>query len=259
MKHFFNVPFPLKIAVLVSIIMYFSLIFWLNKIPPIFENADKISELLAQICLSIITGYFFYVVVNQIKENKDKENMKPFIQKRIENIYGSFNSIYTEMTALTDFYTSIPPQKLELDDLLKRIDPIKSRPKVRYGPPIDRTLTWFELLVNEQQKTRKEINRLLNISSSLDSKLIQICNAIEDCNYFFWLDQMNQFKLEFNQFSNFSEHIFEYINLCTSLQKYAFENNLMNLEEKELKLVKRIIYKGIPKSEAEKLIKNNIA
>jgi hypothetical protein len=255
-KSLSNVPTPLKMALFICTIIYLCLKLWLNKLPEIFENANEVSDLVSQICLTIITGYFFYVIVNQIKEDKDKINMKEFIRTRIENIYISYNTICTQMYKATNFSTSLPPSKSELKELLTKIEMTRNLPDIRLGPPVNRTITWFELLINEQEKAKKEISRLLNTPHLIDTELIMICTKIEDSNYFFWLDQMKQFGIDFKQFSDFTNYFHEHALLCTELQKYAFNNDFIKADKKELKLIKKIINEGISKSEIESF-KNN--
>ena len=250
-----SIPKPLTIATVISFIMYSCLKFWWNKIPESFETASDISELVSQICLALITGYIFYAIVNQLKEVKDKKNMEEFIQTRIGNICQTYNSVYTEMYEATNFHTSIPPNESEMKELLIKIEATANLPKFRFGPPINRTMTWLEFLINEEQKAKKEISRLLNISPLIDTSLIQICCKIEDSNYFFWLDQMKGFDMNYKQFSDFSASFHEYSLLSTSLQKYAYDNGFIKENKETLKLIKRIIDKGIPKSEVESLSK----
>jgi hypothetical protein len=254
-KVLMNIPKPLTISATISVIIYCCLKFWLNKIPEFFEVASDISELIAQICLAIITGYIFYAIVNQLKEDEGKKNIEDFIETRIGNIYNSYNSVYTEMNESTNFYTSIPPTENELKELLVKIETTLNLPKHRFGPPINRNMTWLEFLIYEQQKTKKEINRLLNISSLIDTSLIKICCKIEDSNYFFWLEQMKGFDVDYKQFSAFSSSFHEYSLLTISLQKYAYENGFIKESEETLKIIKRIIDKGIPKNEVEHLSK----
>ncbi len=250
-----NIPKSLTIATVISIIVYGGLKFCLNKIPESFDAASDISEFISQICLAIITGYIFYAIVNQLKEEKDKKNTEEFIQKRIENIYLTYNTVFTEMVEATNFQTSAPPKENEIKELLIKVEETTSLPKFRFGPPINKTMTWLEFLINQQQKSKREINRLLNISSLIDTSLIQICCKIEDSNYFFWLDQMKSFDMNYKQFADFSASFHEYSLLSTSLQKYANDNGFIKEDQETLKLIKRITDKGIPKSEVELLAK----
>ena len=85
-KAFFGVPKFLLLATLVSLVIFFCNELWLKNLPAWFEGASKIGDLVSQICLSVITGYLFYAIVNQFKENKDRENLTEIIAQTVTEI-----------------------------------------------------------------------------------------------------------------------------------------------------------------------------
>ena len=72
--------------------------------------------------MSFISGYFFYVVVHQLKSEKDKKNLKDFLAVRIEKITGTFYNVLGEIIESVKEHTSIPPKKEEIERLLKLIE-----------------------------------------------------------------------------------------------------------------------------------------
>lgn len=257
MKSLFRIPKPLGLSVIFSIFTYLLINLYLNKFEEIIEGGYELGVLISRICLSFITGYFFYVVVHQVKSEKNKKNLKDFLTKRIEKISGSFYRVHSEMIDATKKYTSIPPEKDEIEYLLKLIECNDSyKPKI-YDPGSKKNWTWLELIVFEKNEALKHINLLL-MSHNTNSKLLCILGKIIDSEYFFWIDQFNMIGRNFTQFSLFSKYLYEYSEIINELMKYAYKNDLLdtsNLNDEEKTIVKKI-KKGIiiGKGEVEKMM-----
>ena len=114
-------------------------------------------------------------------------------------------------------------------------------------------------MISENDKALKQINLLL-MSHNTDSELLRILGKIVDSKYFFWIDEFKFFGRNFNQFSQFSESLYEYSKIITELTIYAYKNDIFdisNLNNKD-KFVAKKLRKGekISKTEVEQLIKN---
>ena len=173
MKSFFKVPRPLLVATVFSIVVYLLIELVLVLIPEFFTGGEAIGNIVSSICLTFITGYCFYVIVNQIKNDKEKQHLKPFIKKRITNIMTSFGTMITELYEGSGLTMSIPPKTEEVKKLMEAIELTDRGPRINHGLS-GKEFTWFELFRLNQSKTQKEINKLYSISSNLDSELISI-------------------------------------------------------------------------------------
>ena len=257
MKPLFRIPKPLGIAVIFSTIIYLLINLYLIRFEELFEGGYELSVLVSRISLSFITGYFFYVVVHQLKSEKDKKNLKDFLAVRIEKINGSFYNVHNQITEVTKEYTSIPPEKEEIENLLNLIDSNPSFKPSIYNSRLNRNWTWFELMISEKNEALKQINLLL-MSHNTDSELLKILGKIVDSKHFFWIDQTKSFGVNFNQFSLFSDQFYEYSKIINELIKYAYKNDLLdisNLNDEEKLLVKKIGKSvKISKNEIEELI-----
>ena len=256
MKSFFTTPIALKAAFVISIIIYVMIKLWLNNLPPIFKNANEIGNLISEICLAFITGYFFYVIVNQLKEDKDKKNVHDFIEQRISQIFVAYNYLISQMIEVTNFNTSQPPTKEEVNELLVKIRYSNNRPQITVDWINHEQMTWFEFMILQKNITQKEINKLYILAPYLDSHLIDVCSKIDECRYFDWIDKTKMLGKNFNQFDMVSNDFYTYTKFCTELQRYAYQNNFIP-KTKDSILIKRILSTGIPKDEIDKMKNNN--
>ena len=219
LKSLFRIPKPLAIAVIISIIIYLLINLYLSRFEELFQGGYELGVLISMICMSFITGYFFYVVVYQVKSEKDKQNLNNFLTERIDKIIGSYGNIHQELTENNKVYTSIPPEKEEIESLLKLFETnLSINPRV-YDGKLNRSWTWFELMLTEKRKALEQINFLIT-SHIVDSELLKILGKIVDSDYFFWIEETKQLGSNFKQYSIFSEHIYKYSLVINELTRY---------------------------------------
>jgi hypothetical protein len=257
LKSFFTIPRPLGIAVILSALIYLAINIFLIRYPELFNGGHQFGVITSRICLSIVSGYFFYVIVNQFKNDKEKENLREFISTRLENIYGSFNYFLSEANRETKNYTSIPPKKDEINELLKILENNPNMKPAIVERHSKRNFTWFELIISEKLKTERQIETLLKMSNSLDSELLRILGKIIDSQYFFWIDETKSFGREFKQFTMFTDFFYEYSIIMNELLTYCYSKKYINIYDKDSEKILMRIAKGeiISKEEVIKLSK----
>ena len=257
MKSFFTIPRPLGIAVILSAIIYLTINIFLIRYPVLFNGGYQLGVITSRVCLSIVSGYFFYVIVNQFKNDKEKKDLNEFISTRLDNICNSLSSFFSEAVSATNKYTSIPPEKEEVNELLKALETNPNFKPAVAGSNSKRTFTWFELLISEKLKTEKQIDILLKISNSLDSELLRLLGKIIDNNLFFWIDQTKFLGRDFKQFSLFTDYFYEYQILGIELLTYCYNKKYLKINDKDIEKVYKRIAKGeiISKDEVIKLSK----
>lgn len=255
MKSFFTIPKPLGIAVIISALIYLTINIFLIKYPEFIDGGHQFGLITSRICLSIVSGYFLYVIVNQFKTDKEKDNLNDFISTRLENIYVSSSYFLSEAHNKTKYYTSFPPSKEEIQELLKILEASPDIKPSIVARQSKRYFTWFELIISEKQKTEEQIEILLKTSNNLDSELLKILGKIIDSEYFFWIDETKSFGRDYKQFSMFANFFYQYSMITNELFIYCYKKKYIKLDnEKHVKILKRIA-KGekISKEEAIKL------
>ena len=230
---------------------------FLIRYPVLFNGGYQLGVITSRVCLSIVSGYFFYVIVNQFKNDKEKKDLNEFISTRLDNICNSLSFFFSEAVSATNKYTSIPPEKEEVNELLKAIETNPNFKPAVADSKSKRTFTWFELLISEKLKTEKQIDILLKTSNSLDSELLRLLGKIIDNKLFFWIDQTKFLGRDFKQFSLFTDYFYEYQILGIELLTYCYNKKYLKINDKDIEKVYKRIAKGeiISKDEAIKLSK----
>ena len=118
MKSFFRVPKSLLVLFLSAIAIYISINFWLIKYNEIISHGYEIGVALSNLCLSIIAAYFFYVIVHQIKEDKENKRIFTFLFTRIDKLrdWTTINRIKKDHNIIFSF----PPKEIEVCFFFKK-------------------------------------------------------------------------------------------------------------------------------------------
>jgi hypothetical protein len=112
----------------------------------IFEVAPKIGGLANLIFSSIITGHIFYAIVNQIKENKDKENIREIVSKCIEEIHTQNELLFNEYYKVCNYTPKkIPLELEEIKTILNGIETTIFDPHIGFGYPKPINYTWYQV------------------------------------------------------------------------------------------------------------------
>jgi len=225
----------------------------------IFEAAPKIGEISNIIFSSIITGYIFYAIVNQIKENKDRENIKSIVSKSIEEIYSQNERLFNEYFKVSNYIHKKAPLELEeIKTILKDIETIQSPPQLVYGYPNPINWTWCQLAQSSRQIVKSEINDILRFSSLLDTEFLGLLNKMERSSYFEMIDQTSIFGNNFKQFSLFADSYLKHQNLNIELIKYGLRENWLIISDKQIKsMLEKMVTTGFNEAELNEMKRNN--
>jgi len=263
MKKFYlafrNCPAFLTLISFASLVLYLCNIFWWMNLDPVLNAAPKIGEIVNIIFTSIITGHIFYAIVNQIKENKDKENIKSVVSKRIQEINYQNGLLINEFLKVSNYKPKkIPFERGEIVSILQGIETIKLLPNIGYGFPKPINWTWYQLAQTSRQKVKAEINDLLRFSSLLDTEFITLLDGIERSSYFEMIDQSSFFGKDFMQFSLFTDSYLQHQTLNIEMIKYALKNNLLIISDKSIKfMLKKMVTTGFNEREMNEMKINN--
>lgn len=258
---FKNCPTFLTLTSLTSFVLFVCNVFWWMNLDPIFETAPKIGEIANIIFTSIITGHIFYVIVNQIKENKDKENIRSIVSKSIEEINYQNGMLFDEFMKISKYAPKKLPFELgEIKSILKELETIQSPPNIAYGYPEPVNWTWFQLMQISRQKVKTEINNLLRFSSLLDTKFLGLLDRIERSSYFEMIDQTSFFGKDFKQFSLFADSYLNHQVLNIEMIKYGLKENWLIISDKQIKsMLEKMVTSGFDEAEINDMIRNNKA
>lgn len=248
---FRNCPTFLTLISFISLVLFLCNIFWWMNVDPVFNAAPKIGEIANIIFTSIITGHIFYAIVNQIKENKDKENIRLVVSKCIEEINYQNELLFNEFLKVSNYIPKKIPYEIgEINLILKGIENTQLLPNIGYGFPTLVNWTWYQLAQTSRQKVKIEINNLLRFSSHLDTEFIALLDRIERSSYFKIIDQTSIFGKDFKQFSLFKDSYLQHQNLNIEMIQYGLKNNWLVISDKNIEtMLKKMVTTGFNEAE----------
>ncbi len=185
MKIHKNIKSLRKDLVLIFILSFVIIIiidFWLMNVPEIIPIGAELGNIIYRLSFAYITSFIFYFLVVHIKNEKDKENLKPFTKRNVQGIISIGKSINLNLTNKSDF--------LSLDELKEICS--KTPPKISNLPYSVAGLpnisfdfhTWFQYIDYCRLNSWEWSNYLFQKSNVLDSELSAILLEIEGCGLF---------------------------------------------------------------------------
>ncbi len=209
----------ISILFIVCFIVIILLDFWLKEVPEWFSGGAKIGELVYRICLAYITSFIFYFLVVHIKTQKDKEAINTYVSKKVYMIIAICWGTFKEMAAEAGITLSGNyPTKQEIAGICAQIRPTSQ------SPIIDQNLAdvnWLKYLNYKKNKSEKIIEKIYRKMPFLDSSLVRLLAAIEECRLFQRITHFDQFSISTKDFDPFKDAFSEYINLIIQLEVYA--------------------------------------
>lgn len=252
LKAFYKTPLHIQLAALVSIFVFILNEFVFKNYSEIFKGAETIRLVVNSLCLSITSGYVFYAIVNQNKDNSNFENIKDALEKSLSTIIHSSSEIQNHYMRVEELYVeNIPLSKQEVNKLLQGIQETIKFPEISHGYPNRQNITWFELAQSNKMEIITEINKIFRYSYILDSELIKILTQLENSEWFTAIEQTKMFGKDFKQFTLFSNHYYTFSQISFELLKYCSNQKLINENPETLTLIKKIVTGKITKTEIQ--------
>ena len=227
---FSQTPKNLWYGLILCVFLYSLIDLYLINIPELFTGGSLIGVIIKEICLAFIAGFFFYAIVSQLRENKDKQHLDFFIRKRINNIISDFAALTSQLERVVKSPMSLPPTNLEVKSFMQGLDGISEKSTSSTVNAI--SMTWAQRFGLNQLKARNEIEKLYLISTHVDSELLEICSKIDDCRFFEMLEQIRMINVQV-KWAEFSDMMYDWYRLHWFLAKYAYDKHIYDFTPEE--------------------------
>lgn len=197
--------------------------FWLIDLPDIFKGGFKLGQIVYKLCMSYISAFIFYFLVVHIKQQKDKQNLYTYIDKKVAVILSDAKSLIDEMSKKSGLpFSNRYPSSDELQRISNLIDPHSEAP-LFLGYNTNRYANWIQYFANSSIRSKEAIQKIFQKMPFLETELINILANIEDSTHFWiWekiIPTMNSHNL---QFANTGQEIFsKYFELIQQLEVYS--------------------------------------
>lgn len=193
--------------------------FFLIHISEKFEGGERIGQLMEKLCLSYISAFVFYFLVVHTKTQKDKENLKRYIEGKVGKIIRiCWEQIQSCASGAQVIIKDRYPDEEELNRILTKLNP-NEYSYIYLG---DKKASWLEYFNYSRDRTNNVIGRLLRKMLFLESELVDKLTRIEDCNHFVFLGiSIAYASLGNKDMTAWQPGMQEYIFLVKELQNYA--------------------------------------
>lgn len=106
-----------------ALLTIFLIDYLLIDIPEKFAGGYKLGQFIYKLCLSYISAFIFYFLVVHIKQQKDKENLYPYLAKKVYKVIKSALELISELAKVSNTtITNKYPTTSELDSMCKNIN-----------------------------------------------------------------------------------------------------------------------------------------
>lgn len=220
-KLIISVRKDLGIIFIISLLIIFSIEFFLIKIPEIFNGGYKLGQIIYKLCMSYISAFIFYFLVVHLKQQKDKENLYSYIAQKVYIIISCAESLILELAKSSKIVlVNQYPSDAELAIICKSINPNDKAPLLLGG--IGNYANWVQYFDYQRNRSSDYTKKVLEKMPYLETELIIILDSIEDCTHFMETKFLIKKMTLYNQDLIFFESsLSEYFNLVKKLEEYA--------------------------------------
>lgn len=194
------------------------------------EHVPRTLEISNKFLISIISSYFFYIIVIRIKEIKDAENVRLYIQGTLSEIHGSYNSLISPLTGpyssdeeMEERFPGVYMDKRSLKDILKKTNPNDSLNFIVNDK--FENINHHESFIYHKAKVDYAIKKLFNVAPFLDTKIIEFISRLENSIFLHMIDFHKKIMEKGKDVKNenmlmFLDAMYDYSMLIKEIEEY---------------------------------------
>ena len=193
-------------------------IFILNRIPETFAGGYEFGVLSDAILTSVVASYIFYLFVIHLKDQKDKEMVRPYIEKHAKSIVGDCLGILTEISKNSEIQLTLMSTKNTIEEALGKINPNSQSPLLFSN--LNRYANWPEFISYRNKRSKSSCKKLLDHLPYLDSKLTSLVADIDDCSLFMQVEMVLSSSFNNTDMTFFTSTFYKYMVLSSNLNVF---------------------------------------
>lgn len=195
--------------------------FLLADIPEKFTGGYQLGQIIYKLSMAYISAFIFYFLVVHIKQQKDKDNLYPYVAKKVQMVIeNGFDLISVLAKASNNSIANKYPSTIELEAICKSINPNANAPLLLGG--LGNYASWVQYFVYSKNRSNEETGKILNKMPFLEAELVNILAKIEDCSHFATVNLLASYMpIKNKDLTNFQTSISEYFELIKQLEQYA--------------------------------------
>lgn len=207
------------LAVGAAVILLFKVLL-LNRFPGLFIGAYDLGVIVEAILASVVASYVFYIIVVHVKEQSDREVLRPFVERHSKRVVGDclsqINEISKASSVALDF-TSI--SEADVSSAFSKIAPYSQAPLL-ISTQSNQHANWLQYFMHHENRSKGSIRKLLDQLPFLDANLVSILTAIDDCSHFSSMSFLLNVNVSNPDLTAFAKCFYEYCLLCRQLNSH---------------------------------------
>jgi hypothetical protein len=222
MKYFLNLrtTYPiadsLALAALAALLLKLLL---LNRYPAAASLIADLGTLTESILSSIIASYVFYFFTIHLKEIKDKSNIAPYIEKHCKRIVESCRHQLIAISRSSGVSITLETASHEtINKAFAQLSPYGEAPMI-IGE--NTKANWLQYFESHMQSDRRSLSRLLLQLPNINTELIAILFAIDDCSHFEVIDLTKGKNFSNPNLGAWTAFFTRYVELCKDLDSFV--------------------------------------
>lgn len=201
----------------------------LNRLPLLFSGAYELGLIAEAILASVVASYVFYFFVVHIKEQADREIVRPYLARHSMRVVGDCASQLRELANVSRVTLDLRSlSETDVSSAFSAIPPYSHAPMLLSPDPSDHA-NWFDYFIEHERRTRESIRRLLDQLPFLDASLVGVLVAIDDCSHFHNMRVLANLRVQNPDLSSWAESFHGYCLLCRQLEDHLAQLGLASI------------------------------
>lgn len=215
------------LAISAVILLLFKITF-LNRYPSLFFGAYELGVVVEAILASVVASYVFYLIVVHIKEQSDRDLLRPYIEKHSKRIVGDCLSQLNGISQASG--TELDFRNLSeecINNAFSNIKPYSIAPLLLSVQPT-LSANWFQYFIHHEKRSKESIRKLFDQLPFLSAELIAIIADINDCSHFSKLSLILDVNVSNPNLSVWANSFYGYCTLCRKLDEHILKLGFSN-------------------------------
>lgn len=192
----------------------------LNRLPSIFVGAYDLGVIVEAVLASVVASYVFYLLVVHVKEQSDREVLRPYVEKHTKRVIGDcisqINEISKASAVALDFNTL---SETDVFSAFSKIAPYSQAPLL-ISAQSNQYANWFQYFIHHENRSKGSIRKLLDQLPFLDATHVSSLTAIDDCSHFAGLSFLLNINVNNPDLTAWAKSFYEYCLLCRELNSH---------------------------------------
>lgn len=192
----------------------------LNRFPGWFFGAYELGIIVEAVLASVLASYVFYLLVVRVKEESDRDVLRPYLEKHSRRIVGECISQVREISkasGITLDFTTVTAS--DVKSAFSAIAPYSPAPLVVSAQPLQHA-NWLQYFEFHNERSKASIRKLFDQLPFLDPVHVSVLTDIDDCAHFAQMRAVSNQQIRNTDLSVFSGCFHEYCVLCQGLNKH---------------------------------------